>query len=81
MSVQTTSTKPSASARRLGHVAPQPVAAAPADRPRRPVGVGAHSCTSAVRSLRIRMITSGISSGSADITAATPSRGCARSKA
>src|SRR5439155_3452680 len=34
-----------------------------------------HSCTSAVLSLRIRMITSGISSGNADITAATPSWG------
>src|SRR5205823_8298236 len=34
-----------------------------------------HSCTSAVLSLRIRMITSGISSGNADMTAATPSCG------
>src|SRR5207245_10282465 len=41
----------------------------------------AHSCTSAVRSLRIRTITSGITIGSADITAATPSRGWAISKA
>src|SRR5439155_22107010 len=41
----------------------------------------AHSCTSAVRSFRIRTTTSGITSGSADITAATPRRGCAMSKA
>ena len=44
-------------------------------------GNRAHSCTCAVRSLRIRTITSGITIGSADITAATPRRGCAISKA
>src|SRR5262249_24313088 len=40
-----------------------------------------HHCTSVVWSLCIRMITIGISTGSADITAATPSAGLARSKA
>src|SRR5262249_3948496 len=40
-----------------------------------------HSVTSVVRSLRIRISTSGIISGSADSTAATPSSGRATSKA
>src|ERR1700716_848929 len=41
----------------------------------------AHSCTSVVFSLRIRMITSGISTGNAVITTATPRSGRARSNA
>ena len=41
----------------------------------------AHICTSLVWSLRIRTITIGISTGTADITAATPSAGFAASKA
>ena len=40
-----------------------------------------HSCTSEVRSLCISIITSGIISGKADITAATPSSGRAISNA
>src|SRR6478736_1963408 len=43
-----------------------------------PIGSGrAHSWPSDGRNRRIRMITSGISTGNADITAATPSRGSA----
>src|SRR3981081_2511371 len=38
-------------------------------------GYRAHSCTSAVLSLRIRMMASGRNKGSADMTAATPSCG------
>ena len=41
----------------------------------------AHSCTSRVWSVRIRRIAIGISTGSADSTAATPSDGRAASKA
>ena len=41
----------------------------------------AHSCASLVWSLRINTITIGISTGSADITAATPSAGLPKSKA
>src|SRR6516225_8974274 len=41
----------------------------------------AHSCVSVFLIRRIRMITSGISNGSADMTTATPRRGLARSKA
>src|ERR1700730_1859632 len=67
----------------IAQVAPAPGDAPhPLRRPRRRGGNRAgvcrycgHSCTSAVLSLRIRMITSGISSGNADITAATPSCG------
>ncbi len=66
--------------RRLAQVSPQPVAPAPPHRQglqqRR-----AHSCTSVVRSFRISRMTSGIISGSADITVATPRSGRATSKA
>ena len=41
---------------------------------------GAHNCTSLVWMRRSRMITIGISTGNADITAATPSAGLAMSK-
>src|SRR5215468_12544021 len=43
--------------------------------------IGLHNCTSVVRSFRIKIIMSGIISGKADITAATPSSGRATSKA
>ncbi len=42
---------------------------------------GAHNCTSFMRSLRISMITSGISRGRAVMTVATPRRGSAVVKA
>jgi len=65
--------------RRLAELAPQPVVRPP----RRPAvdGERAHKCTSVVCSLRMRRITSGIISGSADITTATPRSGRAISKA
>src|SRR5262249_49503420 len=43
--------------------------------------IGIHNCTSVVRSFRIKIMISGIISGRADITAATPSSGRATSKA
>src|SRR6185437_11296464 len=64
---------------RLAEHPPQPIARTPG-RSRDGDG-GAHSCTSEVRSLCISSMTIGISTGSADITAATPSRGWASTKA
>src|SRR6516164_2660467 len=66
----------------IGQVAPAPGSAAHplrgTSRGRRRPGVyryTGHSCASEVFSLRIRMMTSGISNGNADMTAATPSCG------
>ena len=65
--------------RHFGEERPQPMARA--ERRRTGRAGDAHNCTSLVWSVRIRMITIGISTGRADMTAATPSDGWAASKA
>src|SRR6185503_17109972 len=65
--------------RHFGEKAPQPMARSEHGRTGR-AGY-AHNCTFLVWTVRMRMITIGISAGRADRTAATPSDGWAASKA